>query len=129
MKTRDGTRKGIAERAGNMITLLTLPEIRPQKTGRILAIESDPARARSLDHILRDKVRAEIEIVKSLNEAISAIDRAVPDLVLLHVSAAGGRGHAVRPCGAAADRGPRPGDTLPHFVDADGSTATVRERC
>lgn len=50
--------------------------------GRILAIESDPARSRTLGQILRGYVGAELEIVGSVEQAIRSIDSAVPDLVV-----------------------------------------------
>ena len=53
-----------------------------QPKNRILAIEPDPARAATLQRLLRGHVRADFEIVKSCPEAMAAIARCVPDLVL-----------------------------------------------
>jgi CheY-like chemotaxis protein len=65
-----------------MNSLLVSSRRRGQEPGRILAIESDPERTRTLEHVLRGRVRAHLEIVKSMDEAIRSITAKVPDLVL-----------------------------------------------
>ena len=57
-------------------------EMEDQPKNRILAIEPDPARAATLQRLLRGHVSADFEIVKSCPEAMEAIARCVPDLVL-----------------------------------------------
>ena len=57
-------------------------EMEDQPKNRILAIEPDPARAATLKRLLRGHVSADFEIVKSCAEAMEAIARCVPDLVL-----------------------------------------------
>jgi CheY-like chemotaxis protein len=57
-------------------------ELEQQKKNRILAIEPDAARAATLKRLLRGHVDADFEIVRSREEAMEAISRAVPDLVL-----------------------------------------------
>ena len=57
-------------------------EMEDQPKSRILAIETDPARAATLKRLLRGHVSADFEIVKSCAEAMEAIARCVPDLVL-----------------------------------------------
>ena len=57
-------------------------EMEDQPKNRILAIETDPARAATLQRLLRGHVSADFEIVKSCPEAMEAIARCVPDLVL-----------------------------------------------
>jgi hypothetical protein len=65
-----------------MNSILVTPRRRSEGMGRILAIESDPARSRTLGQILRGYVGAELEIVGSVEQAIRSIDSAVPDLVV-----------------------------------------------
>jgi len=50
--------------------------------GRILAIEPDPERARTLKRFLHERVRADVVVVESKDAAISAIAQQVPDLML-----------------------------------------------
>ncbi len=50
--------------------------------GRILAIEPDSARGRSLRNVLRAHINAHVEIVPSMESAIQSIGRQVPDVVL-----------------------------------------------
>jgi CheY-like chemotaxis protein len=57
-------------------------EMEVQPKNRILAIETDPARAATLKRLLRGHVSADFEIVTSCAEAMEAIARCVPDLVL-----------------------------------------------
>lgn len=66
----------------NTITIRTSPRRQTHSKGRILAIEPDFVRARTLQHVLRHHVRADFEIVKSRDEAIRSISERVPDLVL-----------------------------------------------
>jgi CheY-like chemotaxis protein len=65
-----------------MNSLLASSRRRGQEPGRILAIESDPERTKTLERVLRGQVRAHLEIVKSMDEAIRSITAKVPDLVL-----------------------------------------------
>jgi CheY-like chemotaxis protein len=57
-------------------------ETEVQPKSRILAIETDPARAATLKRLLRGHVSADFEIVTSCAQAMEAIARCVPDLVL-----------------------------------------------
>lgn len=63
----------------------SIPEFRRRRTqeaGRILAIESNPARSRALENILRGHIRADLEIVTSMDHAIRSMTKEIPDLVL-----------------------------------------------
>ena len=53
-----------------------------ESPGRILAIEPDAGDRASLERALRSHVRAEFLIVPSMDEALDAIARFVPDLIL-----------------------------------------------
>ncbi len=64
-----------------MNTILVAPP-KPSLKGRILAIEPDAARARSLREVLDAHVSGQVEIVTSTDAAVRAIDRHIPDLVL-----------------------------------------------
>jgi CheY-like chemotaxis protein len=57
-------------------------ELERQPKSRILAIEPDPARAATLRRLIRGHVSADFEIVNSCSEAMEAIGKRVPDLVL-----------------------------------------------
>jgi hypothetical protein len=65
-----------------MNSILASPRRRGQEPGRILAIESDPERAKTLERILRGQVRAQLEIVRSMDQAIRSMTDTIPDLVL-----------------------------------------------
>ena len=64
-----------------MNTILVAPP-KPSLKGRILAIEPDSARARSLKDVLDAHVAGHVEIVASTDAAVRAIDRHIPDVVL-----------------------------------------------
>ncbi len=65
-----------------MNSILVSPRGRGQEPGRILAIESDPERSKTLEHVLRGHVRARLEIVRSVDQAIRSMTDKVPDLIL-----------------------------------------------
>ena len=64
-----------------MKTILVAPP-KPSLKGRILAIEPDAARARSLRDVLEAHVNAQVEIVTSTDAAVRAIGQHIPDVVL-----------------------------------------------
>jgi CheY-like chemotaxis protein len=64
-----------------MNTIIVAPP-KPSLKGRILAIEPDPARARSLKEVLDAHISGPIEFVPSADAALHAIDQHVPDVVL-----------------------------------------------
>ncbi len=64
-----------------MNTIILAPP-KPSLKGRILVIEPDPARARSLKDVLDAHVTGPIEFVPSADAALHAIDQHVPDVVL-----------------------------------------------
>jgi CheY-like chemotaxis protein len=65
-----------------MNSILASPRRRGQEPGQILAIEPDPERSEILERILRGQVRAHLEIVKSMDQAIRSMTEKIPDLVL-----------------------------------------------
>jgi hypothetical protein len=65
-----------------MNSILVSPRRRGQEPGQILAIESDPERSKTLEDVLRGQVRANFEIVKSMDQAIRSMTTKIPDLVL-----------------------------------------------
>ena len=65
-----------------MNSILVSPRGRGQEPGRILAIESDPERSKTLEHVLRGHVRARLEVVRSVDQAIRSMTDKVPDLIL-----------------------------------------------
>jgi CheY-like chemotaxis protein len=50
----------------------------------ILTVQPDPEQAAVLQRALGDRVRAEVAVVDSSDAALSAIDRKIPDVLLLH---------------------------------------------
>jgi CheY-like chemotaxis protein len=65
-----------------MNSLLVSPRGRGQEPGRILAIESDPERSKTLEQVLRGHVRAHLVVVKSVDQAIRSMMEKLPDLIL-----------------------------------------------
>ena len=65
----------------HMNTILVAPP-KPSLKGRILAIEPDAARARSLRDVLEAHVTGQVQIVTSTDAAVRAIDQHIPDVVL-----------------------------------------------
>ena len=65
-----------------MAATLVSPEVKKTPRSRVLAIESDPRRARTLKNLLRDHDGAVLHVVKSLGEALESISVKVPELVL-----------------------------------------------
>ncbi len=65
-----------------MNSVFVSPRRRGQGPGQILAIEPDPERSKILERILRGQVRAHLEIVKSMDQAIRSMTEKIPDLVL-----------------------------------------------
>jgi CheY-like chemotaxis protein len=49
----------------------------------VLAIEPDPSQADIVRHMIRDRVSAELVLVASKDDALAAIDRQKPDLILV----------------------------------------------
>jgi len=64
-----------------MNTIIVAPP-KPSLKGRILVIEPDPARARSLKDVLDAYISGPIDFVPSADAALHAIDQHVPDVVL-----------------------------------------------
>jgi CheY-like chemotaxis protein len=64
-----------------MNTIIGAPP-KPSLKGRIIVIEPDPARARSLKDVLGAHISGPIDIVPSADAALHAIDRHLPDVVL-----------------------------------------------
>jgi hypothetical protein len=69
------------------LLLLSPPQARERvadtaDAGRVLLLESDPARARRLAGILRTHIRADLEIVRSTADALRSLGERIPDLVL-----------------------------------------------
>lgn len=64
-----------------MNTIIVAPS-KPSLKGRILVIEPDPARARSLKDVLDAHISGPIDFVPSADAALHAIDQHVPDVVL-----------------------------------------------
>lgn len=100
-----------------------------QPKNRILAIEPEPARAATLRRLIRGHVAADFEIVKSCDEAMQAIAKSVPDLVLTSTF--------LPPAEEAAltDSLKRLSEaahvqliTVPHFIEFDDSRANSRPR-
>ena len=65
-----------------MNSILVSPRGRGQEPGRILAIESDPERSKTLEQVLRGHVRAHLVVVKSVDQAIRSMTDKLPDLIL-----------------------------------------------
>jgi CheY-like chemotaxis protein len=65
-----------------MNSILVSPPGRGQEPGRILAIESDPERSKTLEQVLRGHVRAHLVVVKSVDQAIRSMTAKLPDLIL-----------------------------------------------
>lgn len=55
---------------------------RPMISGRVLVIEPDPGRRRRLKALFESRLHEPAQIVSSAEEAVRAIDRRLPDLVL-----------------------------------------------
>lgn len=66
----------------NTILKLRSARVDSQPKGRVLAIESDPARAAVLREILNAHVSADFQIVQSVNDALVSVAHHMPDLVL-----------------------------------------------
>ena len=66
----------------NTILKLRSARVESQPQGRVLAIESDPARLAVLRHIFETHVGADFQIVQSVNDALMSIAHQMPDLVL-----------------------------------------------
>ena len=64
-----------------MNTIIVAPP-KPSLKGRVLVIEPDPARARSLKDVLDAHISGPIDFVPSAAAALHAIDQHVPDVVL-----------------------------------------------
>lgn len=104
-------------------------EMEVQPKSRILAIETDPARAATLKRLLRGHVSADFEIVKSCAEAMEAIARSVPDLVLtstfLPPAEEAALTDSLKQLSEAAHVQLI---TVPHFIEFEDSRAEPRSR-
>lgn len=107
-----------------MNTIVTPSREQTQSRGRIVAIEPDPARARMLQHLLRNHVCADFEIVASRTDAIRSITERVPDLVLTSTFLPPPDEAALSGClkqlPAAADLQVI---TIPHFIDSEDAAS------
>jgi len=65
-----------------MNSILVSPRRRGQEPGRILVIESDPERSKPLEQVLRGRVHAHLEVVRSIDQAIRFVTEKLPDLIL-----------------------------------------------
>ncbi len=59
------------------------PCVGKDKNVAILALEPDPARAKTIRHIVCDVVRADFRLVRSKSRLLEALSAGIPDLILL----------------------------------------------
>jgi hypothetical protein len=100
-----------------------------QPRSRILAIEPDPARAATLQRLVRGHVAADFEIVKSCAEAMKAIAKRVPDLVLTSTFLQPAEEAALTDSlKQLADAAHVQLINVPHFIEFDDSRSESRPR-